>query len=63
MASNKAALKAAKAAVDAEDWDKVILQAQTVLASDTLNYFAYDHCTLPAVANSISLLTMKSWER
>lgn len=38
--SNKAALKAAKAALDEEDWDKVVTQAQIVLASDAQNYFA-----------------------
>ncbi|KIW02841.1 uncharacterized protein PV09_05898 [Verruconis gallopava] len=40
MASTKAALKAAKAAIDAKDWDTAIAQAQTVLASDPKNYFA-----------------------
>lgn len=40
MSSNKAALKAAKTALDAEDWDQVITQAQIVLASDSKNYFA-----------------------
>lgn len=40
MASNKAALKAAKAALDAEKWDEVIVQAYIVLASDPQNYFA-----------------------
>jgi len=41
MASNKAALKAAKSALDAHKWDEAIVQAQKVLASDGKNYFAY----------------------
>lgn len=41
MASNKAALKAAKSALDAQKWDEAIVQAQKVLASDGKNYFAY----------------------
>ena len=45
MASNKAALKAAKSALDAQKWDEAIVQAQKVLASDSKNYFAY---VLPA---------------
>lgn len=40
MSSNKAALKAAKTALDAEDWEKAVTQAQIVLASDSENYFA-----------------------
>jgi superkiller protein 3 len=40
MASTKAALKAAKAAIDAKDWDAAISQARTVLSSDPQNYFA-----------------------
>ncbi|EKG16415.1 Tetratricopeptide TPR-1 [Macrophomina phaseolina MS6] len=38
--SNKAALKAAKAALDAQKWDDAIAQAHTVLESDPQNYFA-----------------------
>ena len=38
--SAKAALKAAKAALDAEDYDLVITEARKVLASDTHSYFA-----------------------
>jgi hypothetical protein len=41
MASNKAALKAAKSALDAQKWDEAIVQAQKVLASDGKNYFGY----------------------
>ncbi|KAF2144377.1 uncharacterized protein K452DRAFT_266137 [Aplosporella prunicola CBS 121167] len=37
---NKAALKAAKAALDAQKWDEAITQAQVVLDSDPDNYFA-----------------------
>lgn len=38
--SGKAALKAAKAALDKQDYDKAIEQAQEVLSSDPTNYFA-----------------------
>ena len=38
MSTNKAALKAAKAALDAEDYETVVTQAQIVLASDASNY-------------------------
>ncbi|KAI7617363.1 hypothetical protein KC343_g9486, partial [Hortaea werneckii] len=38
--SVKANLKAAKAALDAQDWDKVVIEAQIVLASDSQNFFA-----------------------
>ncbi|KAJ9658915.1 Superkiller protein 3 [Coniosporium apollinis] len=40
MSTNKAALKAAKAALDAQKWDEAITQALVVLASDSQNYFA-----------------------
>lgn len=38
MSTNKAALKAAKAALDAEDYETVVTQSQIVLASDPSNY-------------------------
>src|ERR1700761_2380094 len=38
--STKAALKAAKAALDGEDYETAINQAQSVLANDGKNYFA-----------------------
>ncbi|KAF2444408.1 hypothetical protein P171DRAFT_432446 [Karstenula rhodostoma CBS 690.94] len=38
--STKAALKAAKAAIDAKKWDEAIEQANAVLAKDPENYFA-----------------------
>ena len=38
--SAKAALKAAKAALDAGDFDEAATQARTVLESDSKNYFA-----------------------
>lgn len=41
MSGNKAALKAAKTALDAEKYDEVVTQCQIVLASDSQNYFAY----------------------
>ena len=41
MASSKAALKKAKAAIDDQRWEEVISQVETVLAADPQNYFAY----------------------
>jgi hypothetical protein len=41
MSGIKAALKAAKTALDAENYDLVVTQCQIVLASDAQNYFAY----------------------
>ena len=41
MSSTKAALKAAKAALDANKYQDAIHQAQTVLKTDTNNYHAY----------------------
>ncbi|KAI7338690.1 TPR-like protein [Hortaea werneckii] len=38
--STKANLKAAKAALDSQDWDKVVIEAEIVLASDRQNFFA-----------------------
>lgn len=38
--SNKAALKAAKAAIDAQKWDDAITHATAVLENDPQNYFA-----------------------
>jgi superkiller protein 3 len=38
MSTNKAALKAAKTALDAEDYQTVVTQSQIVLASDSGNY-------------------------
>lgn len=40
MSGTKAALKAAKAALDSNDFDETIKQTETVLASDTTNYNA-----------------------
>ena len=40
MSANKAALKAAKTALDNENWDEAVTQAQIVLTSDSQNYFA-----------------------
>jgi predicted negative regulator of RcsB-dependent stress response len=40
MSGNKAALKAAKVALDAENYDDAVTQCQIVLASDSQNYFA-----------------------
>ena len=41
MASSKAALRKAKAALDNQRWDEVISQVEAVLAVDSQNYFAY----------------------
>ena len=41
MASSKAALKKAKAAIDSQRWDEAIAQVEAVLAFDSQNYFAY----------------------
>ena len=38
--STKAGLKAAKAAIDAQDYAKAIIEAQKILTSDSQNYFA-----------------------
>jgi superkiller protein 3 len=38
MASNKAALKAAKSAIDGRKYEETIIQAQKVLESDPGNY-------------------------
>lgn len=40
MSSNKAALKAAKAALDAGNFDETVTQAQSVIAADSNNYNA-----------------------
>lgn len=40
MSGNKAALKAAKSALDAGRYEEAVTQAQVVLASDASNYFA-----------------------
>jgi predicted negative regulator of RcsB-dependent stress response len=38
--STKAALKAAKSAIDSKKWDEAKAQANTVLEKDAHNYFA-----------------------
>jgi superkiller protein 3 len=40
MSGFKAALKAAKAALDAKKYDEAVSNAQTVLSLDKQNYFA-----------------------
>lgn len=55
MSGNKAALKAAKTALDAEKWDEAITQAQIVLASDSQNYFAYVSRTQAFIAPIVFL--------
>lgn len=37
---SKASLKAAKAALDAQDWEKTVTEAKNILASDSSNHFA-----------------------
>ena len=41
MSNVKAALKAAKSALDAQSYEEAAVQANTVLNSDPKNYFAY----------------------
>jgi len=41
MASNKAALKLARIALEAQKYDEVINRAKTILASDEQNITAY----------------------
>ena len=41
MAATKAALKAAKAALDVSDYKEAVKQANIVIAADTQNYFGY----------------------
>jgi len=41
MSNFKAALKAAKAALDAQNFPEAAIQANTVLATDPKNYFGY----------------------
>jgi len=41
MSNVKQALKAAKAALDAQDFAEAAVQARTVLESDGKNYFGY----------------------
>ncbi|KAF2219848.1 hypothetical protein BDZ85DRAFT_321823 [Elsinoe ampelina] len=40
MSGTKAALKAAKAAIDNSDWDEAITQSEVVIAADNKNHFA-----------------------
>ena len=40
MASSKAGLKRAKAAIDAQQWNDAISEAEAVLEADPKNYFA-----------------------
>lgn len=42
MASTKAALKAAKSALDSQNWAEAVTQAKIVTAADPKNYFGYD---------------------
>lgn len=55
MSSTKAALKAAKAALDANKYQDAIDQARTVLKTDTNNYHAY---ILTSVAPILSVLRL-----
>lgn len=65
MSGTKAALKAAKAALDANKYQSAIDQAKTVLKTDPNNYHAYNpifiaHILL-AVRLTLSPLVMFSW--
>jgi len=41
MAATKAALKAAKTALDAQNWVEAVSQANQVVIADPNNYFGY----------------------
>ena len=41
--SVKAGLKAAKAAIDSQDWNEAVTQANRVLQADSDNYYACAH--------------------
>ena len=51
MSTTKAALKAAKAALDAREYNDAIDQAKKVLGSDSNNYHAYVVSKSPTVVN------------
>ena len=53
MSVTKTALKAAKAALDRQNYDEAIEQAKKVLAVDPNNYHAYV-CTAENCSNSIA---------
>lgn len=65
MSGTKAALKAAKAALDANKYQNAIDQAKTVLRTDPDNYHAYipvfNAPILSAVRLTLSPLVMSSW--
>lgn len=65
MSTTKAALKAAKVALDAEKYQDVIDQAKAVLKTDPNNYHAYTIVltapVMPAVRLTLPPLVMYFW--
>lgn len=64
MSGTKAALKAAKAALDADKYQDAIDQARAVLKTDPNNYHAYKSTITPilfAVRLTLPHLVMFSW--
>lgn len=57
MSSTKAALKAAKAALDANKFQDAIDQAKTVLKTDSSNYHAYRFAPISHIL-SVARLTL-----
>lgn len=55
MSGTKAALKAAKAALDADKYQDAIDQAKTVLKTDPNNYHAYK---IPPIAHILQVLRL-----
>lgn len=65
MSTTKAALKAAKAALDAKKYQDAIDQAKTVLKTDPNNYHAYTFAPIAPAISAVRLtlppLGMYSW--
>ena len=55
MSATKAALKAAKAALDADNYEDAIDQARTVLRTESKNYHAY---TVAPIAPILSVVRL-----
>ena len=59
MSNVKAALKAAKAALDAHNYAEAAVQANTVLVADSKNYFGYDGNSQPRRLSTGSVWSMR----
>ena len=55
MSGTKAALKAAKAALDANKYQDAIDQAETVLKTDPKNYHAYIFAQITPIPSEVGL--------